>query len=96
LALFSNNNGKNTVDRNSISKLNYSMPSKTDQTPGRWTKYYNANAEKIGNLKELNKTPPKDFETITNNLILQPGELALEVATNSYNFILLSGSPASK
>jgi hypothetical protein len=27
---------------------------------------------------------------------LQPGELALEVATNPYNFILLSGTPSSK
>jgi hypothetical protein len=27
---------------------------------------------------------------------LQPGELALEVATNPYNFILLSGAPSSK
>jgi hypothetical protein len=27
---------------------------------------------------------------------LQPGELALEVETNPYNFILLSGTPASK
>jgi hypothetical protein len=72
------------------------MPSTTDQTPGRWTEYYNANEEKIGDLKELNETPPNSFETITNNLILQPGELALEVATHPYNFILLSGTPASK
>jgi hypothetical protein len=72
------------------------MPSTTDQTPGRWTEYYNANEENIGYLKELNDTPPNNFETITDNLTLQPGELALEFATNSYNFILLSGTPSSK
>jgi hypothetical protein len=38
----------------------------------------------------------KGFEAITNNLTLQPGELALEVTTSPYNFILLSGTPASK
>ena len=72
------------------------MPSTPDQTPGRWSEYYNINEEKIDELKELNQMSPKGFETITNNLILQPGELALEVATNPYNFILLSGTPASK
>jgi hypothetical protein len=72
------------------------MPSTTYQTPGRWTEYYNAKKEKIGDIKELNETPPKNFETITGNLTLQPGELALEVATNPYNFILLSGTSASK
>jgi hypothetical protein len=64
--------------------------------PGRWTEYYNINEEKIDELKELNEMSPKSFETITNNLILQPGELALEAATKPYNFILLSGTPASK
>jgi hypothetical protein len=59
------------------------MPSTTDQTPGRWTEYNNANEEKIGDLKELNDTPPNNFKTITDNLILQPGELALEVANKS-------------
>jgi hypothetical protein len=72
------------------------MPSTTDQTPARWTEYYIANEEKIGDLKELNDTPPNNFETITDNFTLQPGELALEVATNPYNFILLSGTPSSK
>ncbi len=67
-----------------------------DKTPGRWTEYYRANEDKIEELKALNDMPPRHFETVTENLTLQPGELALEVATYTYNFILLSGTPASK
>ncbi len=89
LALFSNDDGENTVDLKIVYKIKYSMPSTTDQAPGRWTEYYGANEEKIDELKELNEMPPKNFETISDNLVWQPGELALEVATNPYNFILL-------
>jgi hypothetical protein len=96
LALFSNADGENTVDLKIVYKIKYSMPSTTDQAPGRWTEYYGDNEEKIDELRELNEMPPKNFETISDNLIWQPGELALQVATNPYNFILLSGTPASK
>ena len=43
------------------------MPSTTDQTPARWTEYYIANEEKIGDLKELNDTTLNNCQTITNN-----------------------------
>jgi hypothetical protein len=73
------------------------MASTTDQTPGTWTEYYNINERrKIDALTELNEMPPRHFKTVTKNPILQPAELALKVATNPYNFILLSGAPASK
>jgi hypothetical protein len=52
------------------------MPSTTEQTPGRWTEYYRINEEKIGELRGLSEMHPKHFETVTDNAILQPGELA--------------------
>jgi hypothetical protein len=58
------------------------MASTTDQTPGRWTEYYNVNESKIDALKEFNEMPPMHFKTVTESIILQPGELLLEVATN--------------
>jgi hypothetical protein len=72
------------------------MASAADQTPGRWTEYFIVKEGKIDVLNELDEMPSRHFETVTENLVLQPGELALEVTTNPYNFIHLPGTPASK
>jgi hypothetical protein len=93
---FENDDGENTVDIEIVINFKYSMTSTTDQTPGRWTEYYTANKGTIGALKGLGEMPPQHFEIVTGNLTFLPGELALEVATNPYNFMLLSGTPASK
>jgi hypothetical protein len=45
----------------------------------------------LATLKSLTRHPPK-----ASRKLLQPGELALEVATNPYNFILLLRTSASK
>jgi hypothetical protein len=85
-----------TVDLEIVITFKYSMASAADQTPGRWTEYYNVKEWKIDVLNELDEIPSRHFETVTENLLLQPGELALKVATNPYNSILLPGTPASK
>jgi hypothetical protein len=92
-----NDDGENTVDLEIVVNFEYSMASTKDQIPGRWTECYNVNEGKIEALvKEQSEMPPRHFETVTKNLTLLPGELALEVATNPYNCILLLGMPASK